>query len=216
MDDLTRSSMPLFKKMDRAAFERIDKFKQTPGYNGLQDFYNGLEEEQQKLFKGAIILAIFLLPAMFLGFAWWQNQSLKEDMETRVALIEKANQIIGQRISLREVSPRVLSDSPIDGESMMTSRISNLLSAVNVDLSKVQVSNYTGEMTSSTIMKAEADFKFNNVSTDELVNIFTAMIQREKFRIQSVNITRNNETNMLQGQFHAVHFGNGATSGEEE
>ncbi len=49
MEDFNKTSHPLFKRVDRAVFERIDKFKTTPGYNNLQDFYNGLEEEQQKV-----------------------------------------------------------------------------------------------------------------------------------------------------------------------
>lgn len=216
MDDLNRTSMPVFKKIDRAVFERIDKFKLTPGYNNIQDFYNGLEEEQQKVFKFAVIVAMLLIPAMLLSFIWWQNNSLREDMATRVALINKANEIIGQKQSLRDVSPMILSDNPIDGASMMTSRLSNLLSSMAIDLSKIQVSNYEGTMTSGTIMRSEADFQFSNVSTDELMNIFTALIQREKFRIQSVNISRNADTNLLKGQFHAIHLGNAQNVEEEE
>lgn len=216
MEDFNRTSIPLFKKVDREIFSRIDKFKLTPGYNQVQDFYNSLDEEQQKVFKAAVILVMFLVPAIFLGLFWWQNNSLREDMNTRIALITKANEIIGQKTSLRDVAPNILSDSPIDGASMMTSRLSNLLSAVNIDLSKIQVNNYEGTMTSATIMRSEADFQFTNLSTDELVNVFTTMIQREKFRIQSVNISRNNDTNMLKGQFHAIHFGNAANVPEEE
>lgn len=208
--------MPLFKKIDRAVFERIDKFKLTPGYNNVQDFYNGLDEEQQKLFKGGFIVVIFLIPALLLTVLWWQNNSLRQDMETRMALINKANEIIGQKISLREVAPNVLSDSPIDGASMMSSRLANVLAQNSIDLSKIQVNNYEGNMASGTIMRAEADFQFSNMSTDELMNVFTAMIQREKFRIQSVDITRNNDTNMLKGQFHAIHFGNASALPEEE
>lgn len=215
MDEIN-NSLPVFKKVDRAVFERIDKFKLTPGYNGIQDFYNGLEEEQQRVFKGAVILAIFLVPAMLISFLLWRNNSLKEDMATRIALINKASEIIGQKQGLRDISPNVLSDNPIDGASMMTSRLSNLLSSIAVDLSKIQVSNYTGEMTSGTIMRSEADFAFTNLSTDELMNIFSNMIQREKFRIQSVDITRNAETNLLKGQFHAIHFSNAQPTAEDE
>lgn len=215
MDEIN-NSLPVFKKVDRAVFERIDKFKLTPGYNNIQDFYNGLEEEQQRVFKGAVILATFLIPAMLISFFLWRNNTLKEDMATRVALINKANEIIGQKQGLRDISPNILSDNPIDGASMMTSRLSNLLSSIAVDLSKIQVSNYTGEMTSGTIMRSEADFAFTNLSTDELMNVFTNMIQREKFRIQSVDITRNADTNLLKGQFHAIHFSNAQPTAEDE
>lgn len=216
MEDFNKTaSMPLFKKIDREVFDRIDKFKLTPGYNNIQDFYNGMDEEQQKVFKALVSFVLLLIPVILLSFLYWQNTQLKEDLDTRMALISKANEIIGQRQSLRAVSPNILSDNPIDGESMMTSRLSNLLSAMAIDLSKIQVNNYSGEITGGSIMKSEADFQFSNLSTDELMNIFTAMIQREKFRIQSVDIKRNGDTNMLQGQFHAIHFGN-AQNVEEE
>lgn len=215
MEDINNSSLPIFKKIDRAVFDRIDKFKLSSGYNNIQDFYNGLEEEQQKLFKGIVILLIFVIPAMLIGLIFWQNNSLKADMTTRVSVVNKANEIIGQKQGLRDVSQVLLSNSPIDGESMMTSRISNLLSTLAIDLSKIKVSNYQGEA-SGTIMRSEADFSFANVSTDELMNIFTNMIQREKFRIQSVVIDRNAETNLLKGQFHAVHLSNALAATEEE
>lgn len=216
MDDFAKpTSMPIFKKIDRAVFERIDKFKLSPGYNNIQDYYNGLDEDAQKLFKAGVILALFVLPATLLGLIFWQNNSLKGDLETRLAVINKANEIIGQRQSLRNVAPNVLSENPIDGASMMNSRMANVLAQMNIDLAKIQVNNYEGDIAAGNIMRSEADFQFSNMSTDELMNVFTALIQREKFRIQSVDIARNNDTNMLKGQFHAIHFSNAAPTEEE-
>lgn len=197
---------PLFKQIDRAVFESIDKFKQSPNYSGIQDFYNGLEEEQQKLFKALVLLVLFLLPVAFIGTLVWQNSNLREDLSLRTSIISRANEILGQNQGLRAVSPRLLSQNPIDGQSMMTSRVSNILSSIGVDLSKIQVRDFSSSMISSEVMRSEADFSFTNLSTDELMNLFTNLIQREKFRVQEVSITRNNDTNFLEGKFHVVHF----------
>jgi hypothetical protein len=215
MEDYNNASLPFFKKLDKELFERIDKFKLSSGYNNIQDFYNGLEEDYQRVFKASVVLVIFVIPVAFLGLVWWQNESLKEDLKTRIALISKANEVIGQKQSLRNVSPNILSDNPIDGSSMMTSRLSNLLTSVGADLSKIQVSNFNGQLVGSTIMRSEADFSFNNLTTDELMNVFTAMI-RDKFRIQSVDISRNADSNLLKGTFHAIHLSNAQSILEEE
>lgn len=204
MDEI--KSLPLFRRIDQAIFERIDKFKQTPNYNPIQDFYNGLEEEQQKLFKGIVILSIFLLPLMGLGVIWWQNNSLKNDLVLRTSIASKANEIIGQSQGLQEIAPQVFADRPIDSDSMMSSRISELLGPLAIDLSKIQVSGFESSSISATALKSEANFAFSNLTTDELMNIFTSMISREKFRISSVEIKRNEDTNMLQGQFHGIHY----------
>lgn len=62
MEDIN-AKVPLFKKLDKALFAQIDKFKSTPNYNLIQDFYNSLEEEQQKVFKAIVILCLFLIPS---------------------------------------------------------------------------------------------------------------------------------------------------------
>lgn len=209
-------SLPIFRRIDQAIFDRIDKFKQTPNYNPIQDFYNGLEEEQQKVFKGLVILLIFLLPVMGLTMVWWQNDNFKQDLAMRISIVSKANGIIGQRQGLEEITPRVFSANPIDSQSMMSSRLSTILSSVGVDLSKIKVGDFNSAPISSNSMKSEAKFQFSNLSTDELMNAITAMITREKFRISSVEISRNADTNMLQGHFQAIHYSSFSASSEGE
>lgn len=214
---MEEKKLPLFRKIDQALFEKIDKFKQTPNYTPIQDFYNSLEEEQQKLFKGVVILFIFLLPIMGLTMVWWQNGVYKDNLEMRKNLVARANEIIGQSQSLQDITPQVFSMNPIDSQSMMTSRLSSLLSSVGVDLSKIQVADFESVNVSSNVMRSEAKFSFTNLSTDELMNLLTAMTSREKFRVPAVEITRNEDTQLLSGYFQAIHFSSFTQSaGEEE
>jgi hypothetical protein len=215
MEDIN-AKVPLFKKLDQALFAQIDKFKSTPNYNLIQDFYNSLEEEQQKVFKAVVVLCLFLLPMMGMGFIYWQNGKLTDDLNLRKSIIAKSNEIIGQGQGLRDVSPQILSQSPIDSSSMMTSRLSNMLSGGGVDLSKIQVGDFTSDPINAAVLKSEATFNFSNFSTDELMNTLTIMIQREKFRIQTVSISRNSETELLQGNFHAIHYSAVSQNAESE
>lgn len=216
MEDL-KTSMPLFKKIDRAVFLQIDKFKSSPNYATLQDYYNGLDEEQQKMFKAVTNILLIVIPALLLSFLWWQNNKLQQDLDVRTQLMQKSLEIIGQKESLKEVEPRILSPNPIDSAEGMNSKLSNVLSASGIDTSRLSaVNGFASEAISTSVYRSEADIQFNNTSTDELVNIFTALIQREKFRIQSVQIKRNAETNLLTGQFHAVHFSSTTATEEEE
>lgn len=206
---------PVFKKIDINVFSAIDKFKTTANYRPIQEFYNGLDEDQQKWFKLGIVTSIFILPAILVGFLWFQNSSLRSDLELRLGTVEKINEILGQNRSLSDASPMILSQNPIDSQSMMTSRLGQVLSG-GFDLSKIQVTNFNSTAISSNVYKAEADFRFSSLSTDQMVNMMTSLIQREKFRIESFNVKRNAETNLLDGEFHAVHFSAGAGVQEEE
>jgi hypothetical protein len=209
-------SLPLFKKIDQRIFEGIDKFKTSPNYNNIQDFYNSLDEEQQKLFKGIVILLIFILPISFLGFLSWQNSKLSKDLELRKSIITKASEILGQSQGIRDISPRVFSMNPIDSDSMMNSRLSSIASTSGIDTSKVRIENFTSDVISNSVNKAEADFKFNNLSTDELMNLISNMIQLEKFRISTISIKRNPDTSMLSGSFHSIHYSNYSPSEEQD
>jgi hypothetical protein len=91
-----------------------------------------------------------------------------------------------------------------------------MLTGGGVDLSKIQVGEFSSDPITGSVLKSEATFSFTNFSTDELMNTFTVMIQREKFRIQSVNITRNAETELLQGNFHAIHYSAVSQNAESE
>lgn len=215
MEDLT-AKIPLFKKIDKAVFDRLDKFKLTPNYTQLQDMYGSLEEEQQKVAKGVGILALLIFPFAFLSLLWWQNSRLKDDFELRRQIVSKANEILGQKQGLQEVKFNVISGNPIDSESMMTSRLGNMLGGQGMDLSKIQVRDFNTSNVSSEVLRSEASLSFTNLGTEELMNLFIAMIQRDKFRISEVHITRNADSNLLNGKFHAIHFSALESGGGEE
>ena len=212
---MEESKIPLFKKLDRAVFESIDKFKQSPNYSTVQDFYNGMEEEQQKAFKAIILFILISIPILFLSFLWWQNTNIQKDLDLRLAIIKQAKEINAQKSGLREISPQILSMNPIDSESMMTTRVSGLLQSSAIDISKIQIKDFSSTSITTGIMRSEADVSFSNLTTDELMNVFNNMIQQERFKISSVSINRNPDTGFLQGQFHAIHFSAITASVEE-
>jgi len=98
---------------------------------------------------------------------------------------------------------------------MMTSRLSGILSSIGIELSKIQIKDFNSLSVSSDVYKSEANVGFNNLSTDELMNIITAMIQKEKFKISEIDVTRNSSTNLLQGQFHAIHMSQASVPEED-
>ncbi len=203
MDDL---KVPYMKRMDKAIFEQIDRFKTTPNYNLVTDFYNNLEEEQQKLVKGGVILVLFLVPALVLSILWWENQSVRGDLELRTAIMNKTQEIIGQSRGVSAISPEIISQSPIDSEGMLMSRVSNAIAGGGVDTNKISRGEFTTTNISEKIFQTEAVLNFTNLSTDELMNLFTSLIRREKMRISEVTITRNADSALLVGNFRVIHL----------
>jgi len=205
MED-TSAKVPYLKRMDRAIFEQIDRFKTTPNYTQITDVYNNLEEEQQKLVKGGIMLVLFLFPFVVLTVLWWQNKNIREDLELRTAIMNKAQQIIGESRGVTAISPELISQSPIDSEGMLMSRISNVISGSGMDTNKISRGEFITTNVSEKIFQTESVINFSNVSTDELMNMFTGLIRREKMRISEVTINRNADTGLLIGNFRIIHL----------
>jgi hypothetical protein len=205
MDDLN-TKIPYMKKADRAIFEQIDKFKTTPNYTVLTDFYNNLEEEQQKLLKGGVMLMLFLIPTITLSFLWWQNQNVRSELDLRLAIMNKTQEIIGQSRGVTAISPEIISQGAIDSEGMLMSRLSNALAGNGMDTNKISRGEFTTTNISEKIFQTEAVLNFTNLSTDELVNMFTSLIRREKMRVSEVSITRNPDSGLLVGNFRVIHL----------
>ncbi|MBY0518014.1 MAG: hypothetical protein K2P81_13985 [Bacteriovoracaceae bacterium] len=205
----------LIKRFDLFVFTKIDEFRKTPNYSKLVNLYGQLEDEQQKVAKIALLAATFILPflmvvAMFIG-----NMTVESDLANRTALVERMQQIIAQNGDIGGLANSLASPTPLNNEGELNGRISSALSSAGVDLSKMRISNFSTNNISPTLSKAEADFKFTGLTTEQLMNIFSTLLQRERFRIASVQIKRNDQTNVLEGQFHGVHYGEIQTQDEE-
>ncbi len=198
---------PLLKRLDTLLFTRLDEFRKTPGYAKLLESYAGLEEDQQKIAKWAMLSATFLIPLLLVSIMWWRNSTVEKDLAMRIALVERMQQIISQNGEIGGLTNTIASPNALTSDSDLNSRLSSSLSASGIDVSKIQVNNFTTDSVTPDLTKSEADFRFSGLSTEQLVSVFTALLQRERFRIASVQITRNDSSNLLDGSFHGVHFG---------
>lgn len=198
---------PLFKRMDQALFTQVDEFKKTPAYAGLVEFYAGLEDEKQKLLKWVLLAATVLVPLILFAVLWLQNSRLDAELNARIALVARMQQIITQNSEVGGLASRIAAPSAYTSEDDLTGRVSGALNASGIEISKVRISGFTSDAVSPLLTRAEADFKFEGLTTDQMVGMFTMLLQRERFRISSVQIQRNAGSNLLDGTFHAVHFG---------
>lgn len=199
--------LPILKQIDIFVFKKIDEFRGTPSYSKLLESYTSLEENEQKVAKGVLLGATALIPILLLFTLWLTNRSTKNNLETRTELVMRMQEIISQNGAAGNLVATMASPTPISDQSQLNNRMSNIASSTGVDANKLKVSNFSTETVSPILTKSEADFKFEALSTAQLMSLLTAMLGRERFRVSSVNIKRNNISNMLEGTFHAIHFG---------
>ena len=197
----------LVKRFDLFLFQKLDEVKNQASYGKSVEFYSNLDEDQQRIAKWALLSLTALLPMILVLIFWFQNNTLQNDLESRIELVDTMQEIITQNSEAGGLSLGLAASTPISSESEMQTRLSTALSRSSVDLSKIRISNFSMENVSETLVRSESDVKFDGLSTEQLMSLFTYMIQTEKFKISSVEITRNPRTNLLEGLFHGIHFG---------
>lgn len=206
---------PVLKKLDQAIFTQVDEFKKTSAHSQILEFYGGLEDEGQKLFKWILLLATVAIPFLLFVVLWFQNSRIEAELNSRIALVERMQQIITQNTEVGGLATSIAAPSAFTSEDELTDRVTNSLRAATIDVSKVRISNFTSDAISPLLTRSEADFKFEGLTTDQLVGMFTMLLQRERFRVSAVEIQRNSGSNLLDGTFHAIHFGETQLAEEE-
>ncbi len=197
----------ILKRFDTFLFQKLDELRQKPGYAKTIEFYANLEEDQQRIAKWALLSATALIPLIFVMIFWIQNSSLHNDLDNRIELVDTMQEIITQNSEAGGLSMGLAASTPISSESEMQTRLSSALSRSSIDLSKIRISNFSLENVSDSLVRSESDVKFDGLTTEQLMSLFTFMIQTEKFKISSVEITRSTQSNLLEGIFHGIHFG---------
>jgi len=199
--------LPLLKRADVFVFKKIDEFRATPGYSKMLEAYTSLEETEQKIAKAAMLGATALIPILILFALWVTNFTIKSDLETRSQLVTRMQEIIAHNNAAGNLINTMAAPVALADQGAMSSQVNSIAMGSGIDGSKLRVTNFTTDSISAALARSEADFKFDGLSTPQLMGLFTAMLGRERFRISNVSIIRNEKSNQLDGTFHAVHFG---------
>jgi hypothetical protein len=202
----------IYKKVDLFMFNKLDEFKQSPGYSRVQETIGKIDDEFIDIAKVAGTIVFILVPFIFAFIMMLNNSSMKDDISYRKEFITLANEIIANQKQIGSASRLIISQNTLDSSGGFSSRLSSILAGVGVDIEKIQVSNFESEQIAGTIDRSEGDFKFNALTTEELSQLFIALISKEKMKISNINIRKNIKTNLLNGTFRAVHFGKAATN----
>jgi hypothetical protein len=207
-------SSNIFIKIDDFIFKKLDLLKNDGVFQKFNDGLTNLEESQQKLVAQLTTFAFILLPFVFVLVLWWGNSQTKKTLEIKKQIIEQIALYEGNQSALTNISANYLSPTAISSQEDLDNRIRNILSQNAIDQEKVTVSNFHSTSTSSTVAKVEADLNFRNFGTNDFSSFMRTLVERERLKIIKVDLTKNQENNLLQGTISLMHMGQNAVTPE--
>jgi hypothetical protein len=122
-------------------------------------------------------------------------------------ILEQISTLNGNRDALANVSSTYLAPIAILGQEDLDNKIRNLMSANNIEQTKVHVLNFTQVSTTSSIAKIETTLSFQNFGTQDFSNFMRTLVEQEKFKVLRISLSKNKTTNLLNGEVSLMHLG---------
>lgn len=191
----------LFKKIDSFVFKQVDLFKASPVYIKIQEPLNLIDDDLRLIINNVISSVLILIPLIFIGILMFNNYRLKKEISLKKEIISRSNEILINKNEIQNVANNLFTNSSLDSDSAMNGRIKNLASSISLDPNKVNVSNFTTEPSFAKSNKIIATINFSKLSTNELTNFLNGLLERERMRISSVSIRKNQNDTQLEGFF---------------
>ena len=206
----------IFIKIDEFIFKKLDLLKSEGVFQKFNDGLSMLDEAQQKLVAQLITFGLILLPFVFVAILWWGNSQTKKSLEIKKQIVEQVALFEGNQSTLNNISASYLSPSAIAGRDDLDNKVRNIMSQNAIDQQKVSVTDFQVASTSGAVAKIEATLTFKDFGTSDFSSFMRSMVESERFKILSINMTKIKETNLLQGTMKLMHLGQNAVDPIQE
>lgn len=200
-------SKNIFIKIDEFIFLKLDFFKTDASFQKMNELLINLDERQQKLFAQLLTFSLILIPYLFVITLWWGNHKAKMNLEVKSQILEQISTLNGNKEALGSVSSSYLAPMAILGTEDLDNKIRNLMSANNIEQSKVHVLNFSQISSTSSIAKIEALLSFQNFGTQDFSHFMRTLVEQEKFKVLRISLNKNKKTSLLNGEISLMHLG---------
>lgn len=197
----------IFIKIDEFIFQKLDLLKAEGIFQKGSDLTANLDENQQKIAAQVAAFGFILLPFVVVLGMWWGNNNAKKGLEVKKQIIEQIALYDGNKTTLNNVAGSYLSPSPISGQDDLDNKVRNIAAGSGIDQAKVSVVQFNQIGQSSNVTKIEADLSFRGFGTNDFSSFMRGLVEQERFKISKVSLTKNNETNLLEGVISVLHLG---------
>lgn len=197
-------SLNLMKQIDDALFQNLEKIKGSDQFQEFMENYNNWEDTTQEAFKTAMTAVIVIIPIFITFIIFIINSSTQSDFETKQEILKMINKISHQNSSVKNLSGKYFG-SALASESAFTSQIKSSLTSLNIEPTKVTIANYNSDEEKG-ISKASAEVRFKDITSQNLLGLLSTITINKKMRIEEIDITKNQQSNLLGGSMIVFHY----------
>ncbi len=179
----------IMKPIDELVMTQLEKVKELPQYQKVQDSYNLLEDGQQTIANIVIMIFTVSIPVLITIIFFIIYSSKSSQLDQAEKTINSASSIISKSNQIREKKSKVFGPT-ISTEGQLRSRINSSLSGSGIDSSKIIITNFDLFDTAG-VNEISATIQFKELSNSNVFALINTLFIRNKFKAKNINREKN-------------------------
>lgn len=188
----------IMKPIDDYLVLQIEKLKEHSQYQRLIDNFSTLEENEQSVIKGIMMISLIIVPLLVIIIFYSITSSLKSELAVKESILQSSKNIISLTNDVKRDEMKALSPHA-ENESRFKSDISRALSRSGIDNSRMQINNIVFNEQGGNINEVQADIIFKGLSSANMYDFFNDLLIRKKVRLDEIQIKKDVNTHLLDG-----------------
>lgn len=217
MEDTKKNRLKnsFFSKFDAFIFQKIDIFLQTPTYQKIQDKFSELDSQSQKYSNHLITLILLLLPLYLIFHIYLGNSSLKNELELKQSIITKIHQFRSNQALVNTYHQNYSSPVTLDTRQAFETHFRPRIQRHNIQSQQVKIQSYDFYPISSSYAEAILSLKLKDMTLTEFSNLLSVVLTDYKMQPLEIEITKNDNNQLLSGTLNLTHIQKSQTEANE-
>jgi hypothetical protein len=196
----------IFKAVDEFMFKIVDEFSALAPIRKINDELEALPEQQQKIINQVLSFIFILIPTVFVISMFLTNQSLRETNRLRSKVLQLYVQNNIQGSQLGSIGQNLIGPTTLENSNDFQQIVRSIQSSRSINVNSVNISHFENVSVGSDLQQSIVGLSFSELTTQDLTILITDLIQRQRVKIQAIEVEKNQTTRFLQGSIEVISF----------
>lgn len=196
----------IFKAVDEFMFKLIDEFTASAPIRKINDEIEALPEQQQKIINQVLSFIFVVLPFSLVVVMFLTNQSIRETNNTREQVLQLFVQNSTQSNQLGSVGQELIGPTVLETSNDFQQIVRSIQTSRSINSNSINISHFENISVGSQLQQSIVGLSFSEITTQDLTNLIADLIQRQRVKIQAIEIEKNKSTSFLQGSIEILSF----------
>jgi hypothetical protein len=198
----------LFRKFDENIFDLTNQVKNSNPYGKITDQLSNFDDQHRQVIIRVINMMIFITPlfivTLFYLISLSPMKEANQKLEELLSLAEgitSTNQNMATSIN-QHISPRFY-----ENEQSLIASLNGIIASIQIETKNLSATEFQITDITSNLKQATFTLNFQDLTLKELTELIKELLNKEKLKLDTYSVQRNDETRNLAGKLGLIQLG---------